>query len=173
MIERELTYLAKFLPAELAGCESKEVVDLYLPQQAEHPILRLRKNGEKYEMTKKEPVEGRDSSKQEEQTISLSEEEYVALGAVPAKRVAKRRFLYPCQGRTAEVDVFLDGLAGLVLVDFEFATDAEKAAFTMPDFCLADVTQEQFAAGGRICGKSYADLEGELKRFSYQPLKLT
>ena len=42
----------------------------------------------------------------------------------------------------------------------------------MPDFCLADVTQEKFIAGGMICGKSYEDIEKELKRFNYVKLFL-
>lgn len=37
----------------------------------------------------------------------------------------------------------------------------------MPDFCLADITQEDFIAGGMICGKTYADIESEVQRFGY------
>lgn len=40
----------------------------------------------------------------------------------------------------------------------------------MPDFCLAEVTEEDFVAGGVICGKSYADIESELARFGYEKL---
>ena len=42
----------------------------------------------------------------------------------------------------------------------------------MPDFCLAEVTQETFFAGGIVCGKKYDDLEADLKRFHYQKLFL-
>ena len=40
----------------------------------------------------------------------------------------------------------------------------------MPDFCLKEVTQELFIAGGMICGKSYEDIEENLKRFNYLKL---
>ncbi len=43
--------------------------------------------------------------------------------------------------------------------------------FVIPDFCLIEVTQEEFLAGGKVCGKTYEDIELELKRFKY--IKLT
>ena len=60
--------------------------------------------------------------------------------------------------------------AGLVLVDFEFTNEEEKQAFIMPDFCLADVTTEEFIAGGMLCGKSYGDIEKSLFGFGYRGL---
>lgn len=58
----------------------------------------------------------------------------------------------------------------MVVVDFEFDNKEEKDKFEMPDFCLADVTQEEFIAGGMICGKSYEDVEKDLKKFSYKKI---
>jgi len=57
-----------------------------------------------------------------------------------------------------------------VLVDIEFDSPEDLHASTMPEFCLADVTQEDFIAGGRLCGKSYIDIESELTRFEYTKL---
>ena len=37
----------------------------------------------------------------------------------------------------------------------------------MPNFCLAEVTHEEFLAGGMLCGKSYADIRESLKRLGY------
>lgn len=39
-----------------------------------------------------------------------------------------------------------------------------------PDFCLVDVTQETFLAGGMLCGKRYADIEAGLDRFGYRKI---
>ena len=75
-------------------------------------------------------------------------------------------------GSKAELDVFTGKLAGLVLIDFEFDSLDAKASFTPPDFILADVTQEDFIAGGLLAGKSYEDIAPELARFSYQRLHL-
>ena len=106
MIELEKTYLAKELPKDLENCEHKEIIDVYLPKESEHPVLRLRKNGANYEMTKKEPVKKGDASKQLEQTIVLSKEEFEGLQTVPGKRVVKERYRYPLEGLIAEFDVF-------------------------------------------------------------------
>lgn len=170
MIEYELTYLAKALPDDLARCPHKDYVDVYLPASAPHPVLRLRKRGDATELTKKTIVSGTDSSEMHEATIILDEAEYRALSQASGKRVHKIR--YDCQiaGRHAEVDVFQDELEGLVLIDFEFASSEEKDAFTMPDICLAEVTQEAFVAGGVLAGKSYADLAADLARYGYKKL---
>jgi len=171
-IELEFTYLAKEIPEGLADSPSKMIVDVYYPAEVEHPSLRIRQNGDSYQMTKKENASGTDSSYKLEHTIELSREEFEALTKAPGKRVAKRRYYYEYKGHTAEIDVFEGELSGLVEVDFEFADRETQYAFKMPDFCLADVTQEAFAAGGMLAGKSYKDIEKELGKYNYKPLYL-
>jgi CYTH domain-containing protein len=166
MIELERTFLAKSLPPGLDKCQSKEVIDVYIPKTAEHPTLRFRKEGDRFNIIKKEPVDG-DASHQEEQTIRITESEFRELMKLNGKMVRKIRYYYDCDGRTAEIDVFQDGLRGLVLVDFEFSTKEEKDSFRMLDFCLAEVTHEKFLAGGMLCGKKYPDIEKSLRRFNY------
>lgn len=173
MIELEKTFLAKNLPENLASCEFKEIIDVYIPKTSEHPVLRLRKNGNNFEITKKQPVKDGDASEQKEQTIILTEEEFNALNEqIEGKRVRKLRYFYNYNGLTAEFDVFQDKLFGLVVIDFEFQSIEEKNNFQMPNFCLADVTQEDFIAGGMICGKSYEDIENNLQIFNYIKLFL-
>ncbi len=169
-IELERTYLASGLPEGLDSCENKEILDIYLPGSSRHPTLRIRKNGGKYEMTKKEPVNEGDKSQQLEQTIPLTEEEFGDLSSVEGKRISKTRYVYDYKGHTAEIDIFNGGLKGLVLVDFEFKDEKEKDAFATPDFCLCEVTQEEFIAGGMLCGKRYEDIEADLSKFSYKRL---
>jgi hypothetical protein len=106
------------------------------------------------------------------ETVPLTADEFAALATVEGKRTRKIRYEYPYRGIGAEIDVFQDHLAGLVVVDFEFSSPEEKELFSMPDFCLADITQEDFIAGGILCGKSYTDIQGELGRFGYQPLSV-
>lgn len=169
-VELELTYLARTLPDGLADLPSKLIVDMYYPTNTLHPCLRLRQNGDSYQITKKQPAFGTDSSHMIEETIHLSAEEFADLTAQGGKRVVKRRYKYEYQGRMAEIDVFQEALAGLVLVDFEFENRDTQKAFTMPDFCLADVTQEAFIAGGMLAGKSYADIAEGLAKYRYKPL---
>ncbi len=170
MVELERTFLVKEIPSDLKDAANKEMIDIYYPKESEHPVLRLRKNGEKYEMTKKEPAKEGDASTMIEQTIKLTPEEYAALSQLPGKKVHKIRYAYTYNGHEGEIDIFQGDLAGLVLADFEFTTEEDKEAFTMPDFCLAEITQEQFTAGGMICGKTYADIADKLKEFGYVKL---
>ena len=172
MIELEKTYLAKEIPQGLKDCNSKEIIDIYIPKSNAHPKIRIRKNGDKYEMTKKESVNEGDSARQEEQTIILTETEFNELSKLEGKRVHKTRYYYNHNNRIAEIDVFQGALKGLIVVDFEFKTMEEKDSFEIPAFCLIDITQELFIAGGMLCGKSYEDIEENLKKFNYAKLNL-
>jgi len=170
-IELEKTFLAKTVPPDLKDCRHKEILDMYIPKSSRHPTVRIRKNGDRFEMTKKEPVED-DASHQEEQTIILTEEEFNELMKLDGKKVRKLRYHYPYNGRMAEVDVFQDDLLGIIVVDFEFDTVEDKDAFQLPDFCSADITHEEFIAGGMICGKTYEDVAADLERYKYVKLFL-
>jgi CYTH domain-containing protein len=170
MIELEKTYLAKFLPPDLASSDYSDMLDVYLPISSTHPHLRLRKRGDKLEMTKKTLINKGDASEQLEQTIILEQDEFDALAKVEGKRVSKKRYYFKWKNRTIEVDVFQEALAGLVLVDVEFDSVEEKENSPMPDFCLVEVTQKDFLAGGMLCGKSYGDIEAELLKCGYRKL---
>jgi adenylate cyclase len=169
-VELEKTYLAKYLPKDLAKFPHGEVIDIYMPAEAAHPVLRLRKKGDSYELTKKEPIDESDSSEQTENTIKLTKAEFDSLAMIHGKRVRKIRYDYPYKGVNAEVTVFQDDLEGLVLVDVEFKDSKDKAAFEMPEFCLADVTDDETFAGGMLCGKTYEDIEAHLKELGYTSL---
>ena len=171
MIELERTYLAKFIPDNLKSCEHREIIDVYIPKESAHPSLRLRKNGDHFEITKKEPLKEEDVSQQREQTIVLTEQEFTTLHSqLKGKKIRKIRYKLKYKNNYAEVDVFQDSLTGLILVDFEFKNNQDKNNFRMPDFCLAEVTQEEFIAGGVLCGKSYDDIKSNLDKFNYKKL---
>lgn len=171
MIELERTYLAKFIPKNLKNYESKEIIDIYFPKDSRHPTLRVRKIGNKYEITKKEPVDN-DSSHQKEQTIPLTKEEFNELSKLDGRKTHKIRYYYNYNNKVAEIDVFQGPLHGLIIVDFEFNSIEDKDSFEMPEFCLVDITSEEFIAGGMICGKSYEDIENNLKKYNYSKLFL-
>ena len=171
MIELEKTYLAKSIPDDLANHKRIEIIDLYIPSTVKHPILRLRKNGDEFEMTKKSPVNNNDASKQDENTIPLTQEEFEALSKVKGNKIHKYRYFYPYEGRVAEFDIFLDKFKGLVVVDIEFDNEEEKDDFEMPDFCLVEVTFENFIAAGMLSGKTYSDIIKYLDKLKYKKLK--
>lgn len=170
VLERELTFLASSLPPELDGVRPKRLVDVYVPEDPRvHPRLRLRKKGESYELTKKLPAIAGDASQHNEETIELDFAEFEAL-STSSRRVEKDRYEVTLDGYRAEVDIFRGALAGLVLLDFEFDSQADLESFVPPSCCGVEVTQEEFIAGGLLAGRTYADIERELERFSYRPL---
>ena len=166
--EFERTFLVASIPEGLHSCESKEILDIYLPHISDHPQLRIRKSGDRYDITKKQPAVEGDASHQIEQTIPLTKEEFAELSTLPGKRVHKLRYYYQEDGVAYEVDVFKDMLEGLILADVEFSSYEAMQNFTPAKWLLADVTQEKFIAGGMLCGKSYEDIEEDLAKYSYQ-----
>jgi CYTH domain-containing protein len=174
MEEFELTYLAKKeLMSKLNGISFKEMTDIYIPESSKHPNLRIRKSGEKYEITKKTPVREGDASHQIETTISLTLSEFNELNLIKGKRVLKNRYLYQENNYTYEIDVFQGDLKGLVLVDVEFKSNEEKSNFIPPPWILKDVTQENFIAGGMLCGKNYDTIKEKLEEFKYEKINIT
>ena len=167
MLEFERLFLAKKLPDGLEKCKQKEVLDVYLPHNSHHPVLRLRKNGDKYEITKKEVVS---AGVFKEQTIILTPDEFNALAKIEGKPVHKIRYFYPFDGRTLEIGIFQGALKGLVLIDVEFSSEDDMKNFTAPDFFLAEVKNKAFLAGGMLCGKSYSDIEPFLKQLGYKKI---
>ncbi len=173
MEEFELTYLVKILPVDIKVASHQDIIDIYIPASVEHPTFRIRKNGNKREITKKEPIHGQDSSHQLETTIPLSEDEFQELNNLAGKRIYKTRYFYNENGVNYEIDVFRGGLEGLVLVDVEFNSLAEKGNFVPPSWCLVEVTQEKFIAGGMLCGKRYDDIRDNLEGFGYKKLRIS
>lgn len=169
VVELELSYLAAAVP-DVASCKRREMRDVYFPANAAHAKLRIRQKDERYELTKKTQLDPQDAGAQREENIELTKEEFDALAAGHGRELRKTRYYLPYNGYTAEVDVFKGELKGLVIIEFEFATLEEKAAFTMPDFCLVDVTQDDFIAGGVLAGKTYADIKPYLEPYKYKPI---
>jgi len=169
-IELERTFLVKEIPIDLRSCEHIEVCDLYISRKEGYPILRIRKRGDGFEITKKMPVEGADASHQHEYTIVLTKKEFDSLNEAKGERIRKFRYFYPYAGLVGEISIFQDQLKGLVLADFEFRNEAEKNSFKMPEFCLAEVTQDLSFVGGSLAGMKYEELEDSLKKYSYEKI---
>lgn len=170
-IELERTFLAKCIPRNIYGCPFIVIEDKYIPAKEKHPILRIRRKGNKFVITKKYRKVPEDPSTMVEETIILNEREYKALSQLENKGFAKQRFMYTYKpDHMCEFDIYQDALKGLVVIDFEFQTQEEKESFAPPDFCLVEITAQEFLAGGMLCGKKYEDLEPELIKLEYKKL---
>jgi CYTH domain-containing protein len=173
-IEFEKTYLLKALPDGIEQADSVLIRDVYIPQTADHAHLRLRQKNDKYVITKKCPVNGLggDPTHSYEHTIELIPEEFEALASRSNKDFIKRRYFMKLAGRSVEIDVYGEKLAGLAVVDFEFDSKSEMDAFEMPDCALADVSNEEATAGGYLAGKSIEEIMPQLEKYGYKKLEI-
>lgn len=172
-IEIEKTYLCPRLPTEYTVGEPMRMIDVYIPAMSPHPALRLRQKGDSYEITKKTPING-DPSRQLEETIHITKEEFDALLATSTRRIEKLRVPLRYEGFDGELDVFDGEHRGLVLVDFEFVSTADQKRFVQPDFCSADVTLEDAIAGGILSGLSHEELFAILRdTYGYEPVDIS
>ena len=168
IIERESTYLLREFPIWIENCTTKETIDHYLPADSVHPLLRVRKQGNKLELTKKIRDENDDDWVLQEYNTPLYGDEYEVLSSLPNKTLHKIRYYYEYNWHTLEIDVFKWALEWLVLVDIEFDSPETMKAFIMPEFCLADITWVERTAWGMLCGKSYEDIQDKLERYWYE-----
>ena len=162
-LELEKTYYLKSIPKEIEGITPTEIWDIYIPEDSPHAHLRLRKKGNHYMITKKQP-KNTDVSEQIENTIPLTKDEFMALASCSNGQVRKNRYKAEINGHAAEVDVFSGKHKGLVLVDFEFRNSAEKNNFIAAKDYI-DVTTLDTVAGGVLSSKTYSEILQELKTF--------
>lgn len=153
-------------------CKSVEIIDKYLIHIQGYSRIRLRKFGDKFELTKKIVLDENDKSKLEEQNIALNEEEYNVLNKLNGDTISKTRYYFNYQGAQVELDIFSEGLQGLVTAEIEFQGIDDRDKFELPPFCLVDVTQERFISAPVLAGKKYEDIEKELEKFNYKKLFL-
>lgn len=106
MLELERTYLLKEVPEGIANLPYKDLIDIYIPAESDHPKVRVRKQGDKMVIMKKTLTDPNDLSSLEESVIHLTQEEFDALEQVPGKRIHKHRYYLPYQDLTIEIDVF-------------------------------------------------------------------
>lgn len=171
--ERELKYLLREIPPRLTQSKSKKLVDIYIPRKEGHAAIRIRQQGDVFQITKKTPsiVEG--ICVLNEETISITEEEFAVFKTMRDARVLeKTRYYYPFEGHVLEIDVFGGALSGLVLAEVEFDSLEALRAFDRPYFFGEDVTHRDFLAGGVLYKLTYADIKDTLFQLGYTTLHL-
>ena len=134
-MEIERKYLVKEIPVNLDQYESKKIAQGYL---CTAPVVRIRRSNEDYYLTYK----GRGLMVREEYNLPLTKEAYDhLLPKIDGRLIAKTRYLIPLTDKlTAELDVFEEELAPLILVEVEFENVEEANAFQPPEWFGADVT---------------------------------
>lgn len=140
-IERKFTI--NTLP-DLTKYEVKEIVQGYL---CTDPVVRVRKDGDRYYMTYK----GKGFLAREEHNLPLTKDGYEHMitksdGII----IKKKRYLIPYLSHTIELDIFEDELAPLIIAEVEFDTLEEANAFVKPDWFEDDVTEDPSYANANL-----------------------
>lgn len=92
----------------------------------------------KWKLTKK--YECADPSARPIVSSYLTEREYDLLRDLPARKLTKRRYHLPFEGRYWSLDVFEGPLQGLETIECEAEDAASLAALVAPDWALREVT---------------------------------
>ena len=134
VMEIERKFLIKELPANLDSYPMRQLEQGYL---CTGPVVRIRRDNDKYELTYK----GNGSMVREEHNLPLTESAYEHLKKkIDGRLISKKRYMIPFETYTIELDIFEGDLAPLVLAEVEFSSEAEANSFTPPDWFAEDVT---------------------------------
>ena len=104
--------------------------------------VRIRRRGSALTLTVKSPDQGLIRVEEE---VTVDEERFERLWPLTVgRRIVKDRHLFGlADGLTAELDVYADGLAGLRVVEVEFASEQDAERFRVPDWFGPEVTLDQ------------------------------
>lgn len=134
-MEIERKYLVDKLPGHIEDYPCRIISQGYLNI---NPVVRIRRDNEKYELTYK----SKGFMARQEYNLPLTREAYEhLLTKIDGRLIEKRRYMIPLEhGLTAELDVFERVLAPLILVEVEFSSEEEANSFVPPSWFGEDVT---------------------------------
>lgn len=158
MLEIEKTYLVKKIPINLSDYKSHQIKQGYISSTPSP--LRIRKNDNEFELTKKLPIKEGDFSMAEEINIPLTENEFNKLWPLVEKYLEKTRYYLPLENNLiAEINIYKGDLEGLIFVEVEFKSETEMELFKSPDWFGKDVTQDDFSANSFLAGKTFLEIK--------------
>lgn len=134
-MEIERKFLIRILPDNLESFPYREIEQGYLNTE---PVVRIRKDNEKYELTYK----SKGLMTREEYNLPLNRDAYLHLREkIDGRLIQKKRYMIPLEDRlTIELDLFEGELAPLVLAEVEFPDETSAKAFEPPEWFGEDVT---------------------------------
>jgi CYTH domain-containing protein len=169
-LERERRYLLQDLPEGLTRASPHvQITDNYLTGTR----LRIRRvrdpqtNKWTVKLTQKFAPNKEDLSRTIITNIYLNALEAETLAVFDANEIRKNRYAFEFAGRKFSLDMFLGDLFGLVLAEVSFETDEELDNFSRPPFTIAEVTNSELFAGGKLCELTFADIREEIIRSGF------
>ena len=134
-MEIERKYLVAELPGQLESYPCRILEQGYLNT---NPVVRIRRDNDKYELTYKSAG----LMSRQEYNLPLDQKSYEhLLTKIDGRLIKKKRYMIPLSSDlTAELDIFDGELAPLMLVEVEFPTEDDANSFTAPGWFGDDVT---------------------------------
>lgn len=133
--EIERKFLIKEIPFSLDSFAMRIIEQGYLCTE---PVVRIRRDNEKYELTYK----SKGLMTREEHDMPLTKEAYEHLvSKVNGRLIRKKRYMIPFENELViELDVFEGDLSPLILAEVEFPDEESANSFIAPDWFGEDVT---------------------------------
>ncbi len=141
-LEIERKFLIHDLPPGYDDHPSEIIAQTYLSRPGYFPVLRVRRYGPSYWLTVKKR-EKENPLICHEVEIPIDRDRFEKLREMgEGRHITKRRYRIPLEGLTAELDIFEDNLAGLILAEVEFENPDAARAFSPPPWFGREVTDE-------------------------------
>ncbi len=140
-LEIERKWRVRTLPENLEEFRCIRMEQAYLNTQ---PTVRIRREDESYYLTYK-GISSDDIS-HTEYNLPITEEAFRhMLPKCDGRTIKKKRYVIPLEGTSlkAELDIFDEPFAPLMIIEVEFTTPEEAASFTAPDWFGEDVTHDR------------------------------
>ena len=152
-MEIERKYLVKYLPEDLESYPHSLISQAYISTS---PVIRIRRNGERFILT----VKSSGLISREEYELLLTEEEYESLKKkAEGNVIEKTRYKIPEKdGLTIELDIFHGIFDGLIYAEVEFPDMETAEQYTAPDFFGREVTGDGFYQNSSLSRMSEEDI---------------
>jgi adenylate cyclase len=137
MPEIERKFLVGELPVEVREAAADDLRQGYLTLEPVEVRIRSRA-GRVHELT----VKSTGGLSRAEVNVPLTREQFDELWPLVERSIEKERTVLPLGDVTVEVDVYRGKLAGLVVAEVEFGTEAAARAFTPPAWFGPEVTTD-------------------------------
>ena len=150
-IEIERKFLVPEAPADLDRHPSTAIEQGYLAIADDGTEVRIRRRDGSATLT----VKGAGGRSRVEEELEIDEERFERLWPLTdGRRIEKTRYEIPADdGLTIELDVYGGALAGLVVAEIEFDSEATADAFSASDWLGREVTDDERYKNQRLASE--------------------
>jgi adenylate cyclase len=139
-VEIERKFLVARAPDGVDGHPAGEIEQGYLAITDDGVEVRIRRYNGRCFLT----IKSGGARQRVEEEIEIDERRFTSLWPLTdGQRIEKRRYRIPAAGgATIELDVYAGRLAGLIVAEVEFDSEAAASAFAPPEWFGAEVTDD-------------------------------